>query len=135
MKINEINIENKEDLRDVYIHDTYITNINIDYDNKKIIIDFSESEKRCYTIIFENIARFELYKLSLWGITHNQILDMYLDDYDIKQYINQKGNYKYKTTQNLDNLFTIEILAENGDKISITCERVICIDLSKEQQD
>lgn len=60
---------------------------------------------------------------------------MYLDDYDIKQYINQKGNYKYKTTQNLDNLFTIEILAENGDKISITCERVICIDLSKEQQD
>lgn len=57
---------------------------------------------------------------------------MYLDDYDIKQYINQKENYQDKTTRNPDTLFTIGILADNGDRISITCERVICIDLSKE---
>lgn len=133
MEIKEIDVTNKKEINNIYIHDTYIEDINIDYNRNIISINLAESNKRYYNIIFQDIARFEYDKLSLCGKTNNQILEMYLDDYDIKQYITQKEiNKNYKAMRNIDKLFTVGFLADNGDRISITCEKVLYMDLSKE---
>lgn len=128
--IKEINYINKNELEEIYIHDTFFKEINIDYNNKVLYIMVLEDDtKRCCKLIFENVVRFDLFKLSLWGKTNNQILDMYLDDFDIMQYINQKCNKNQikNVIQNVDKLFSIEILIDNGDKIGITCNKITFI--------
>lgn len=128
--IKEINYINKNELEEIYIHDTFFKEINIDYNNKVLYIMVLEDDtKRCCKLIFENVVRFDLFKLSLWGKTNNQILDMYLDNFDIMQYINQKCNKNQikNVIQNVDKLFSIEILIDNGDKIGITCNKITFI--------
>ncbi len=128
--IKEINYINKNELEEIYIHDIFFKEINIDYNNKVLdIMVLEDDTKRCYKLIFENVVRFDLFKLSLWGKTNNQILDMYLDDFDIMQYINQKCNKNQikNVIQNVDKLFSIEILIDNGDKIGITCNKITFI--------
>lgn len=131
MKINEIDVTNKKDIEKLYIHDTYIENINIDYNDTIIMTIFLKNDENCFKIVFKNIIRLDLYKLSLWGKTNNQVLEIYLENYDIKEYIQQKEKFENaQSTKDTDILFTVGILADNGDRISITCEKVIFAKLS-----
>lgn len=141
-KIKKINIANKSELKKIYIHDTYFKSINIDSENKYITIDIQDYKNRKYILIFNAIIQCNLSRLSLWGGTENRILDIFLEDnYNIEEYINkqieeekirQKELMPLKYDQNTDNILTIVILTNDGDRLNISCEEMIFIDLSKD---
>jgi len=143
MEIKEINNTNRHDVNKLYIHDTYFTDIDIDANNKIVRIEVSEDySRRHYKMTFENVIKFDLSKLCLWGKTKNQILEMYLENCDVKKYIQEKEDSERKLQEGLnivkssasyggdtEKLFSIGILTDSGDRIIIICEKISFIDL------
>lgn len=91
MKVQSYSYKNRKEINDIYIHDSYFNNINIDLNSKKIYITLEGEyiEGKSCIIIFENIIHFECNRLDLWGGEENRILGIYLgNDDDIDKYIN-----------------------------------------------
>ena len=148
MKINEFDYKNKEKINKIYIHDTCIKRFNIDTQNRKINIGLDEEEDgRFYELTFKNVVKLDMYNLNLkYGGYTGTVLDMYLSDYEVKEYIHnmekkekeefEKLNpYSYEfqyDEDKINKMFAVEFMLKNGDRITIICEGLTFTNLSRE---
>ena len=148
MKINEFDYKNKEKISKIYLHDTCINRFDIHIQNREINIGLDEEfYGRFYELTFKNVVKLEMYNLNLWyGGYTGTVLDMYLSDYNVKQYIHNMEkdekeksekinpyNYEFQySEEDINKMFAVEFRLKNGDKITIICEKLIFTNLSRE---
>lgn len=138
MEVKQYTYKNKEEINNIYIHDSYFSNININMNNKKIYatLEGEYLKNKACSLIFENIIHCEFSRIELWGIGESRILEIYVDEENsVKKYIEDKikkeqdeGTNICEFKQDINKFITIGILICTGDIISITCENMIIID-------
>lgn len=139
MNIKQYTYKNKEEINDIYIHDSYFADINLSINNKKIYITLEGEylkNKSC-SIILENVIHFEFDRLALWGGEENRILDIYLEKNDnAEEFINNKVKKEQEECSSTiiefaqeKNIFiNVCIKTNTGDVTSIICEKMALID-------
>jgi len=138
-----IDIKNKNEIDNLYIHDTFINKIEINHPKREATLFIKGYKKRKYIIGIEGVLLIECEYLNLWRSTDYKVLDIFLYNDDIEQEISikeQKGNKRI--IQNINNeqsyvryegskeLIKIGIELDSGDIIKIICEKVIFTNLS-----
>lgn len=137
MHIETYSYDNRKEIDNIYIHDSYFDDININLNSKKMYITISGEylEGKSCVIIFENMIHFECDRLDLWGGEENRILGIYLgNDDEPDKYINYKVEkeqknvfHKIKFEQNKCKFINVCIQTNTGDIISIICEKMLFV--------
>lgn len=143
MEVKQYTYKNKEEINNIYIHDSYFGDINVNINNKEIHIllkgKYLENKGEHFknescTLSFQNVIHFECNRLDLWGGEENRILDLYLEEDDsVKQFISSKVKKEqekcYPTPiefiQDTEKFISICILTNTGDVTNIVCEKMI----------
>lgn len=105
-------IDNIEEIKDIYLHDYESLNINIDYINKSMVLALKspegiEKKIKVNQFYFLSVDRFEP-----WGE------GFYINSFEINKDI---LNNQFSS----NNIFSLEILINSGDKILIYSERLL----------
>ncbi len=138
-----IDIKNKNEIDNLYIHDTFINKIEINHSKREATLFIEGYKKRKYIIGIEGVLLIECEYLNLWKSTDYKVLDIFLYDDDIEREISIKEQKENKRIiQNTNNkqsyvryegskeLIKIGIELDSGDIIKIICEKVIFTNLS-----
>ena len=139
MNVTQYSHVNIKEIDDIYVHDSYFSNINVNIDNKEVHITLEGRylKNESCSLTFQNVIHFECNRFDLWGGEENRILELYLEeDNNVKEFINNKVQKEqekcFPTTiefkQDKDKFINICILTNTGDVTSIICEKMILID-------
>ncbi len=134
--------ENRKEIDDIYLHDSFLENIIINVSEKKIDMNINwewPKHKEC-NLCFEKVVYFKFDRLDFWGDAGDCICDIYLGEDDFaEKYMSEKIKKeqleaKKKKCSEPINIFktnkfiTVCIQLLSGDIEIIICEKMIFID-------
>lgn len=140
-----INVKNKNKVDDLYVHDTFISKIEVDYPNRKAAITMEGYKNRKYVLDVQELLLLECSYFNLWNSKDYKVLDIFLYEDNTENIIcqkekeeNEKNHKKLGITQPYvkyegeKDLIKVGIELDSGDILTFICNQLIFYNLSAE---
>lgn len=145
-----INKKNKEKVKDIYVHDSILTDFNYNFYMEKLSINLLSTweNESDVELIFKGVIMIYFQNADFWStMDGNSALDIYIDD-DLKYYKKLIEDYKEESKKIVamppfkgedkielpkkfnDNIMEVGILMDTGGEIRILCNEIIVNEMS-----